>query len=75
MNKFVDRAGGRQVYAKGVVQAFAKETGVRPTNVRVSPLRDPGRGMKGILVVTLKSSARSSGWPRSSCARAGSCSP
>ena len=48
--KFVDRAGGRQVYAKGVVQAFAKETGVRPTNVRVSPLRNPGRGMKGIVV-------------------------
>jgi hypothetical protein len=48
--KFVDRPGGRQVYAQGVVQSFAEETSVRPTNVRVSPLRNPGRGMKGIAV-------------------------
>jgi hypothetical protein len=48
--KFVNTAGGRQTYAQGVVEVFAKETSVRPTNVRVSALRNPGRGMKGIVV-------------------------
>jgi hypothetical protein len=48
--KFVDRAGGRQAYSRNVVKAFAEETSVRPTNVRVSPLKSAGRGMKGIVV-------------------------
>jgi hypothetical protein len=48
--KFVERASGRHAYAEEVVRAFAKETGVRPTNVRVSKLKSPGRGMKGIVV-------------------------
>jgi hypothetical protein len=48
--KFVDRAAGRQAYAKDVVESFAEETGVRPTQVRVSPLKSPARGMKGIVV-------------------------
>ena len=41
--KLVDRPGGRQVYAQGVVQSFAEETSVRPTNVRVSSLSNLGR--------------------------------
>jgi hypothetical protein len=48
--KFVDRAAGRHAYAKQVVAAFAKETGVRPTQVRTSSLKSPTRGMKGIVV-------------------------
>ena len=49
--KFVDGPEAVSI-PKGVVQAFAKETGVRPTNMRVSPLRNPGRGMKGIVVTS-----------------------
>ena len=48
--KFVDRAAGRHAYAKQVVAAFAKEAGVRPTQVRASALKSPARGMKGIVV-------------------------
>ena len=48
--RFVDRAAGRHVFATTVVEAFAKETGVRPTQVRARSLKSPGRGMKGIVV-------------------------
>jgi hypothetical protein len=48
--KFIDRAAGRQAFAKTVVNSFANETGVRPTNVRVSRMASAGRGMKGVVV-------------------------
>lgn len=48
--KFVDRAAGRHAYARTVVEGFARETGVRPTQVRASKLKSPARGMKGIVV-------------------------
>jgi len=48
--KLVTKPAGRQIFAQGVVDAFAEETSVRPTKVRVRALENPGRGMSGVVV-------------------------
>jgi hypothetical protein len=48
--RYLTTAAGRQEYAKGVASGFSDQTGMRPMNVRTSAMKDPGRGMKGLIV-------------------------
>ena len=48
--KLMGTPAGRQIFSKSLVEGFANRTGVRPLNIRVKPMRDPGPGMKGIVV-------------------------
>ncbi len=46
---FTEKAG-RLIFAQAIIEAFADETGVRPTNVRARPLANAGRGARGMVV-------------------------
>ncbi|MGH3044563.1 MAG: hypothetical protein ACRDM2_07530 [Gaiellaceae bacterium] len=48
--KLLGTSAGRQIFSKSLVEGFAEETGMRPMNIRVKPMQDPGPGMKGIVV-------------------------
>ena len=48
--KLLGTPAGRQMFSTSLVDGFADRTGVRPLNIRVKPMRDPGPDMKGIVV-------------------------
>lgn len=48
--RIATKPAGRAIFVDAVVKTFAKDTGVTPTNVRVSRLPSAGRGMTGVVV-------------------------
>jgi hypothetical protein len=48
--KIAAKGAGREIFADSVVRSYARQTGVRPTDVRVRPLPSPGKGMAGVVV-------------------------
>ena len=48
--RYLATAAGQHEYAKGVARGFSDRTGMKPMNVRTRLMKDPGRGMKGLVV-------------------------